>query len=82
MDIPIAMAACNGSRFIAEQLASIAHQSCKQRELVVCDDCSDDNTVEIVERFAAEAGFPVRLFQKRQFSKGRKLLFWRLDCVL
>lgn len=63
MKISIAMAAYNGGRFIAEQLESFAGQSRLPDELVICDDGSTDDTMAIVERFAAGAAFPVRLYR-------------------
>jgi hypothetical protein len=56
----IAMCTYNGSRFLEEQLASIASQTRVPDELVVCDDRSEDQTASIVERFAASAPFSVR----------------------
>jgi glycosyltransferase involved in cell wall biosynthesis len=58
----VAMCTYNGARFVGEQLESIAAQSRPPAELVVCDDGSADGTVGVVERFAASAPFPVRLF--------------------
>ena len=59
--ISIALATYNGARFIDEQLASLERQTVMPDELVVCDDRSSDNTVDIVRAFAARAPFPVRL---------------------
>ncbi|QGM45247.1 glycosyltransferase family 2 protein [Methylocystis heyeri] len=59
--ISIAMATYNGEKFLREQLESLAHQTRLPLELVVCDDCSSDKTVEILREFAASAPFPVRL---------------------
>lgn len=58
----VAMCTYNGARFVAEQLESVAGQTRPPGELVVCDDRSTDGTREAVERFAARAPFPVRLF--------------------
>jgi hypothetical protein len=55
------MCTYEGARFICAQLDSIAAQTRPPDELVVCDDRSTDETVQIVERFAAGATFPVRL---------------------
>jgi glycosyltransferase involved in cell wall biosynthesis len=60
-ELSIAMCTYNGSRFLGEQLDSIAVQSRLPDELVVCDDGSTDETVEILERFARRAPFVVRL---------------------
>ena len=50
--ISIALAAYNGSKFIIEQLDSILDQSIMPDEIIVCDDCSTDETLEIVEKYA------------------------------
>jgi glycosyltransferase involved in cell wall biosynthesis len=57
----VAMCTYNGARFVGAQLASIAAQTRRPDELVVCDDRSPDETASVVERFAATAAFPVRL---------------------
>jgi glycosyltransferase involved in cell wall biosynthesis len=59
----IAMCTFNGARFLPEQLQSIAKQTRRPDELVVCDDGSIDNTVELVRTFARTAPFPVHLTQ-------------------
>ena len=51
--ISIAMATYNGERFIQEQLDSILEQSVQDFELIVCDDCSKDSTVDILQKYAA-----------------------------
>jgi glycosyltransferase involved in cell wall biosynthesis len=55
------MATCNGAAWVAAQLESLAAQTRRPAELVVCDDASDDATLDRVREFAAEAPFPVRL---------------------
>jgi glycosyltransferase involved in cell wall biosynthesis len=60
MKISVALCTYNGSRFLPAQLESIASQDRRPDELVVCDDCSTDGTMAIVERFAANCGFEVR----------------------
>lgn len=55
------MCTCNGSRFVADQLETIAAQTRPPCELIVCDDDSTDATIQIVESFAKRAPFPVRL---------------------
>jgi glycosyl transferase family 2 len=59
--VSVVMATYNGARFLEPQLASIAAQTRLPDELVVCDDQSSDDTVEIVERFASRAPFEVRV---------------------
>ena len=45
------MATYNGEKYIEEQLQSILNQTRPVDEVVICDDCSNDNTVSIVNRF-------------------------------
>lgn len=59
--ISVALATFNGERFLGEQLRSIAAQTRPPDELVACDDASTDGTLAVLERFAAEAPFPVRI---------------------
>jgi glycosyltransferase involved in cell wall biosynthesis len=59
--ISIAMATYNGAAFLHEQLQSLAGQTRLPDELVVCDDGSQDATMEILETFAASAPFEVRI---------------------
>ena len=50
--ISVALAAYNGSKFIVEQLDSILNQSIIPDEIIVCDDCSTDDTLIVVEKYA------------------------------
>ncbi len=61
--ISIAMGTFNGARFLAEQLDSIRTQTRLPDELVVCDDCSTDETPRILADFATSAPFPVRVLR-------------------
>lgn len=61
MRISIAMATYDGSDFVEEQLESFAAQTRLPDELVVCDDCSTDDTPAKLEAFAARAPFEVRV---------------------
>lgn len=60
--VSVALCTYNGARYVPEQLESIASQTRLPYELVVCDDRSTDNTVDIVQAFASHAPFPVRVF--------------------
>ena len=55
------MCSYNGGRFLSDQLESIAAQNRLPDELVICDDSSTDESVEIIKSFARGAPFPVRL---------------------
>lgn len=49
MKTSVVVCTYNGEKYIAEQLESIINQSVCPDEIVVCDDKSKDNTVEIVK---------------------------------
>jgi len=53
----------NGARYVEEQLRSIYAQTQQPDELVICDDQSNDQTVQIIKEFAVTTPFPVRLYQ-------------------
>ncbi len=70
------MCTYNGARFLREQLDSLAAQTYLPTELVICDDISTDETIDIVSNFASSAPFNVRiiinenrLFFQRNFVK-------------
>lgn len=47
MKVSIAMATYNGAQYIKEQLESILSQTVLPDEIIICDDCSVDDTVAI-----------------------------------
>jgi glycosyltransferase involved in cell wall biosynthesis len=61
MDLSIALCTYNGAAYLKEQLESIAAQTRTPYELVISDDQSTDDTLRLIQEFAATAGFPVRL---------------------
>ncbi len=77
--ISIAMATYNGGRYIREQLDSILSQTVRDFELVVSDDCSADDTWDILEEYAGRDG-RIRLYRngenvgfKRNFERAISL---------
>ncbi len=59
--VSVALCTRNGAAYVAEQVRSILTQSPAPVELVVGDDASSDDTLEIVERTVAESGSGVAL---------------------
>jgi len=62
-NVSVAIFTYNGELHLREQLSSVGRQSLKPLEVVVCDDCSIDSSVNIVKAFADNAGFKVELCQ-------------------
>ena len=50
--ISIAMATYNGEKYISEQIDSLLKQTVSFSELIICDDCSKDNTRQILKTYA------------------------------
>lgn len=49
--ISVAMATYNGEKYIYKQLESIKNQSLAVEEVIICDDCSTDNTYSIIKHY-------------------------------
>lgn len=64
--LSVAICTHNGAPYLPEQLNSIITQSRLPDELVVCDDRSGDETLDIIKAFASEAPFPVRVFANQE----------------
>lgn len=56
MTISVVMATYNGAQFIEEQLDTIREQTKAVDELIICDDGSTDNTVEIAQNYISDYG--------------------------
>src|SRR5918998_1154668 len=61
MRVSVAMCTYNGESLVRDELESFLTQTRLPDELVVCDDRSTDGTVAIVEQFARNAPFDVRV---------------------
>lgn len=59
--ISIALCTYNGAKFLREQLESYVIQTRLPDELIIGEDCSTDETVEIINEFKETAPFPVKL---------------------
>ncbi len=59
--ISIAVATYNGSKYLESQINSILNQTIKPYEIIITDDSSTDNTVELINNFQATHDF-IKLF--------------------
>ncbi len=80
LTVSVAMCTHNGARFLREQLDSLAAQTHLPTELVICDDISTDETINIIKEFSIRSPFGVkliineeRLFFHRNFVKAATL---------
>ncbi|WBV59573.1 glycosyltransferase [Chryseobacterium camelliae] len=53
----------NGAKFLNQALDSVLDQSYTNLEVIISDDASQDNTLEIAENFKKKAPFPVYIYQ-------------------
>lgn len=60
--VSIIMPTYNCGKFIAESIESVLNQTYSNWELLITDDCSTDNTIEIIKEFV-QKDFRVKLFQ-------------------
>lgn len=65
VSISVALTTYNGSLYIEEQLNSILKQSLKPAEVIVCDDGSNDGTIEILQRYAATGAIQLYINKKQ-----------------
>ena len=59
----VAMASYNGSKYIIQQLESIENQTVTPDEVIICDDCSTDNTVEVVSNYSKNSQLNIVIVQ-------------------
>lgn len=77
--ISIAMATYNGAKYLKEQIDSILGQTIQDFEIVVCDDCSSDDTWSLLQAYA-EQDARIRVYRneenlgyKKNFAKAMNL---------
>jgi len=63
-DISVALASYNGSKYIGAQLDSILNQTLVPSEIVISDDCSSDNTAEVIRNIDSQ--IQVKLLTNQQ----------------
>lgn len=64
--ISVALCTFNGEHFIGPQLESILSQSRPPDEVIICDDASTDDTIDIVRRIASERPSVLRIMQNEK----------------
>jgi Glycosyl transferase family 2 len=59
--VSIALCTYNGAPYILEQLRSIEQQTWLPDEVIICDDISQDNTVELIRSFAEQSKLSIQV---------------------
>ena len=65
MNISVCMATYNGEKYIKEQLDSILSQIGENDKLIISDDSSTDNTVQIIKSFKDNR---IKIFENQKFK--------------
>lgn len=73
--VSVVMAAYNGEKYVIEQLDSIREQSRKADEVMIFDDCSTDQTVELCEIFIKKYALSGWTVVKNPYRQGYYLNF-------
>lgn len=64
--VSIALCTYNGGRFLGEQLASLARQTRRPDEVIICDDGSTDDTLQVAAVAAEELGLLCHIHRNEQ----------------
>jgi glycosyltransferase involved in cell wall biosynthesis len=59
--ISVAMATYNGGNFLERQLISLVEQQRKPDEIIIFDDRSSDNTLDVISRFISNSNLKIKL---------------------
>jgi len=68
--VSVIMCTYNGAKYLREQLETIIHQTYPIYELIVQDDCSTDNTLEILKEYSGKYPSPIMYIHVNQFVMG------------
>lgn len=63
MKVVIVLGTYNGGNYIEKQIESFFQQTVLPNELLIADDGSQDNTIEVIERLQQHSPFPISLLQ-------------------
>ena len=61
--VSVALCTYNGAKFLREELETIFQQSLVPFEVIICDDNSIDNTVDIIQKYKEEKHVNIRLYK-------------------
>ena len=64
MKILVILAAYNGAKYIEEQMDSILNQDSVSLDIMVFDDCSTDNTIEVLNKYKSNVNVSINKREK------------------
>lgn len=68
--VSICIPTYNGEKYLEKALNSVNNQIYQNIEVIISDDASNDNTLEICEKFRNRANFPVHIFHHKPCGIG------------
>lgn len=66
MRLSVAMCTYNGSKFLENQINSIINQSRPVDEIIICDDCSTDGTIAIINNYILQFPGLIYLYENKE----------------
>ena len=80
MTTSVIMSVFNGSKYLLEQMDSIRLQTLQPDEVLISDDCSTDNSVDLIEEYIAKYKLTNWVLYKNKINKGwKKNFIWLLN---
>lgn len=76
--ISVVMATYNGEKYILEQLDSLRDQTYVPDEVIICDDCSTDNTLALLKKYIKNNNMKNWKVEQNINNIGWKKTFWNL----
>ena len=73
--VDILLATYNGEKYVIEQIESILHQTYKNIRLLISDDCSTDDTRQILEQYQKKDNRIEIFFQEKNLGYIRNFAF-------
>lgn len=76
--ITILMATYNGEKYIKQQLDSLLKQTVQEFKIIIYDDCSSDNTFEILKSYQKKYPYKIYLHKTDKNSGNAKYTFMKM----
>lgn len=64
----------NHAAYLRKRIDSVLNQTLQPTEIIILDDCSTDNSVEIIEEYLSQ--YPIIRFKKNEFNSGSTFAQW------